>query len=66
MEIPSDRPDLVQAAITAMTAEPQLTPSPNPDLGLVRESWCPGWGLKGFSDEDVTQHIADLGLASAG
>jgi len=44
----------------------QLTPSPNPDPGLVRESSCPVWGWKGFSDEEATQCRADRGLASAG
>ena len=43
-----------------------LTPSPNLDPGLVRESSCPGWGWKGFSDEEATQSRADRGLASAG
>jgi hypothetical protein len=43
----------------------QLTPSPNPDPSLVREFSCPGWGLKGFSDEEATQCRADRGLASA-
>jgi hypothetical protein len=44
----------------------ELTPSPNLDPGLVRESSCPYWGLKGFSDEEATQCRADRGLASAG
>lgn len=44
----------------------QVTPSPNPDPCLVRESSCPGWGWKGFSDEEATQCRADRGLASAG
>jgi len=43
-----------------------VTPSPNPDPGLVRESSRPAWGLKGFSDEEATQCRADRGLASAG
>ena len=43
-----------------------LIPSPNLEPGLVRESSCPGWGLKGFSDEKATQHRADRGPASAG
>jgi len=43
-----------------------ITPSPNPDPGLVRESLCPWRGLKGFSDEEATQCRADRGLASAG
>jgi hypothetical protein len=43
-----------------------LTPSPNLDPGLVRESSCPGWGWKGFVDEEATQYRADRGLASAG
>jgi hypothetical protein len=43
-----------------------VTPSPNLDPGLVRESSCPDWGLKGFSDEEATQCRADRGLASAG
>jgi hypothetical protein len=43
-----------------------LTPSPNRDPGLVRESSCPWWGWKGFSDEEATQCRADRGLASAG
>ena len=44
----------------------KLTPFPNPDPDLVRESSCPGWGWKGFSDEEATQCRADRGLASAG
>ena len=43
-----------------------LTPSPNLDPGLVRESSCPDWGWKGFSDEEATQCRADRGLATAG
>ena len=43
-----------------------LTPSPNLDPDLVRESSCPDWGWKGFSDEEATQCRADRGLASAG
>jgi hypothetical protein len=42
-----------------------VTPSPNPDPSLVRESSCPDWGWKGFSDEEATQYRADRGLASA-
>jgi hypothetical protein len=45
---------------------PRLTPFPNPDPDLVRESSCPGWGWKGFSEEEATQCRADRGLASAG
>jgi len=44
----------------------QVTPSPNLDPDLVRESSCPDWGWKGFSDEEATQCRADRGLASAG
>ena len=44
----------------------EVTPSPNPDPGLMRESSCPDWGWKGFSDEEATQYRADRGLASAG
>jgi hypothetical protein len=44
----------------------RVTPSPNPDPGLVRESSCPWWGWKGFSDEEATQYRADRGPASAG
>jgi len=47
-------------------AETVETPSPNPEPGLVRESSCPDWGWKGFSDEEATQYRADRGLASAG
>jgi hypothetical protein len=36
-----------------------VTPSPNLEPGLVRESSCPGWGLKGFSDGEATQCRAD-------
>ena len=43
-----------------------LTPSPNLDPGLVRESLFPWWGWKGFSDEEATQYRADRGPASAG
>ena len=43
-----------------------VTPSPNLDPDLVRESSCPNWGWKGFSDEEATQCRADRGLASAG
>jgi hypothetical protein len=49
-----------------ITGAPKLIPSPNLEPGLVRESSCPGWGLKGFSDEKATQHRADRGSASAG
>jgi len=48
------------------TPAAEVTPSPNPDAGLVRESSCPCWGWKGFSDEEATQYRADRGLASAG
>jgi hypothetical protein len=44
----------------------RMTPSPNLEPGLMRESSCPLWGLKGFSDEEATQCRADRGLASAG
>ena len=44
----------------------EVTPSPKPDPGLVRESSCPCWGWKGFSDEEATQCRADRGLAQAG
>ena len=50
----------------ARLLEGHLTPSPNLDPGLVRESSCPGWGWKGFVDEEATQYRADRGLASAG
>jgi hypothetical protein len=43
-----------------------VTPSPNLEPGLLRESSCPRWGWKGFSDEEATQCRADRGLASAG
>ena len=43
-----------------------LTPSPNLEPGLVRESSCLDRGWKGFSDEKATQCRADRGLASAG
>jgi hypothetical protein len=43
-----------------------LTPSPNPDPVLVRESSRPWRGWKGFSDEEATQCRADRGPASAG
>ena len=56
-----------QAKLDAMLrAHPVLTPSPNLDPDLVRESSCPDWGWKGFSDEEATQCRADRGLASAG
>jgi len=48
------------------TVEERMTPSPNPEPVLVRDSLCPGWGWKGFSDEEATQCRADRGLASAG
>jgi hypothetical protein len=48
------------------TATWRVTPSPNPDPVLVRESSCPLWGLKGFSDEEAGQvgflHQASCGL----
>jgi len=44
----------------------RLTPSPNPEPVLVKESSSPGWGLKGFSHEEATQCRADCWLASAG
>jgi hypothetical protein len=44
----------------------ELTPSPNSDPVLVRESPCPDRGWKGFSDEEATQYRADCGPASAG
>ena len=43
-----------------------VTPSPNPEPGLVRESSCLERGWKGFSDEEATQCRADRGLAQAG
>jgi hypothetical protein len=43
-----------------------LTPSPNPEPVLVRESSCPAWGWKGFSDEEATQRRADREPASTG
>jgi hypothetical protein len=46
--------------------EATVTPSPNLDPGLVRESSRPWWGWKGFSDEEATQYRADRGPASAG
>ena len=48
------------------TRDAIMTPSPNLDPDLVRESSCPDWGWKGFSDEEATQCRADRGLASAG
>jgi hypothetical protein len=51
---------------TRYWGDDEVTPSPNLDPGLVRESSCPYWGLKGFSDEEATQCRADRGLASAG
>ena len=44
----------------------RMTPSPNSEPVLVRESSSPMWGLKGFSDEEATQCRADCWLASAG
>jgi len=61
--------DIEQA--TKRNADPRalrdasVTPSPNLEPGLVRESSCPWWGWKGFSDEEATQCRADRGLASA-
>ena len=49
----------------AFAAE-NMTPSPNPEPGLVRESSCLDRGWKGFSDEEATQCRADRGLAQAG
>ena len=49
--------------VEALKGDP---PSPNLEPGLVRESSCPWWGWKGFSDEEATQCRADRGLASAG
>jgi hypothetical protein len=43
----------------------KLTPSPKPEPVLVRESSCPVWGLKGFSDEEATQCRADRWVATA-
>jgi 5-carboxymethyl-2-hydroxymuconate isomerase len=54
------------AVIEVRSPSGKRTPSPNLDPGLVRESSCPYWGLKGFSDEEATQCRADRGLASAG
>jgi len=53
-------------ARTLLAMDRLLTPSPNLDPDLVRESSCPNWGWKGFSDEEATQCRADRGLASAG
>ena len=50
----------------AIIALLRLTPSPNSEPVLVRESSSPMWGLKGFSDEEATQCRADCWLASAG
>ncbi|NBR62369.1 MAG: hypothetical protein EBT86_12205, partial [Actinobacteria bacterium] len=41
-------------AVVTEGPKARLTPSPNPEPGLVRESSCPGWGWKGFSDEEAT------------
>ena len=54
-------PELVQREGVSV-----LTPSPNSEPVLVRESSSPMWGLKGFSDEEATQCRADCWLASAG
>jgi len=43
-----------------------LTPSPNPEPVLRKESSCPVWGLQGFFDEETTQCRADCWLASTG
>ena len=43
-----------------------LTPSPNREPVLVRESSCPAWGWKGFSYEEATQRRADREPASPG
>ena len=59
-----EKPDLI--VVAEMHSRMPLTPSPNPDPGLVRESSCPWWGWKGFSDEEATQCRADRRLASAG
>jgi hypothetical protein len=59
-------PDRRRPVGTAARRPPRATPSPNLEPGLVRESSCPGWGLKGFSDEEATQCKADRRLASAG
>jgi hypothetical protein len=58
--------DTSRAAGVLLEEFGHVTPSPNLDPGLVRESSCPYWGLKGFSDEEATQCGADRGLASAG
>ena len=47
-------------------AIPAMIPSPNPEPVLVRESSCPAWGWKGFSDEEATQRRADREPASTG
>jgi hypothetical protein len=52
--------------VIGMFPREHLTPSPNLEPGLVRESSCPLWGWKGFSDEEATQYRADCGPAEAG
>ena len=59
-------PQVSQGSGTTVLLFENLTPSPNPEPGLVRESSCPDRGWKGFSDEEATQCRADRGLASAG
>jgi transposase-like protein len=56
----------VTAVVEELCGLEIMTPSPNLDPGLVRESSWPCWGWKGFSDEEATQCGADRGLASAG
>ena len=46
---------ILRSAGTLTPPKLAVTPSPNLDPGLVRESSCPGWGWKGFSHEEATQ-----------
>lgn len=58
--------ELIAACRSRGPSPHEVTPSPNLDPGLVRESSCPLWGWKGFSDEEATQYRTDRGPAEAG
>jgi hypothetical protein len=59
-------PDTISGLFLRACGKMLMTPSPNPDPVLVRESSCPDRGWKEFSDEEATQYRADRGPASAG
>jgi len=57
--------DVQKRAEKSQVGKAQVTPSPNVEPVLVRNSSCPWWGLKGFFDEEAT-HLQSRLLACFG